>query len=444
MKKKYLAILLSGLMLMSAVFVGGCGSGSSTSTAASTAATSKAASTAASTAASKATSTATSKAESKATSTAASTSAGGSGADESKKLLESAIATIKTTDNHDMMAEGTTFDVPKIDKTADELSSLEDSDSEKWHYYEYLDWDTANDATFPESKGDGQNGKHVILIVHGAHAWTTCYEDAFKQCCDAVGMTCDVYDPNWDQSTQDGYVDQAINEAPDAIVVIPVSADHAAQQFKKITAAGIPAFCSNTLPAADAMNYIMAYTGPNDWYQMRNLADKLGEDLGGKGGVCYITHNVGTSPYYARTYGPLTELASKYPDIKSLDIQSPGFEASAVKQVVSDWITKYGDQLNAIVLADDSDQAIGATEACKAAGRDDIIIVAAGISKQGAELIQSGELKAASYQSCQADAGLAVRTVSEYFCGEKINRVAYIGTDIITQDNVDSFLPCQW
>ena len=364
--------------------------------------------------------------------------------DESKALLESAETTLMTTDNHNMMAAGTTFEVPAAAGTADELSKLEDTNPQKWHFYEYLDWNTANDATFPTSPADGQKGKHIILIVHGAHAWTTCYTDAFKAACEAVGMTCDVYDPNWDQSTQDAYIDQAINEQPDAIVLIPLSADHAAQQFKKITDAGIPAFCSNTLPEADAMNYILAYTGPNDWYQMRNLTDKLGEVLGGKGGVGYITHNVGTSPYYARTYGPMSELASKYPDIQHLDVQSPGFEASAVKQVVSDWITKYGDQLNAIVLADDSDQAIGAVEACTAAGRNDIVIVAAGISKQGAELIQSGDLKYASYQSCQADAGLAVRTVSEFFCGEQINRVSYIGTDIISQENIDQFLPCQW
>ena len=69
-------------------------------------------------------------------------------------------------------------------------------------------------------------------------------------------MTCDVYDPNWDQSTQDGYVDQAINEHPDAIVLIPISADHAEQQFKKITDAGIPAFCSNTTPQASAMRQV--------------------------------------------------------------------------------------------------------------------------------------------------------------------------------------------
>lgn len=409
MFKKYLAVLLCGTMLVGAFSLTGCGSSKDSGD---------------------------SKDSKK--------EASGGDVESSKELLTKAIDELKTSDNHQMMEEGTTFDVPKAKGSAEELEELEDSDSAKWHFYEYLDWDSDNDAKFPESPSDGQEGKHVILIVHGAHAWTTCYQEAFEKAVEAVGMTCDVYDPNWDQSTQDGYVDQAINESPDAIVVIPVSADHAGQQFKKITKAGIPAFCSNTLPEADAMNNILAYTGPNDWYQMRNLAEKLGEDLGGKGGVAYITHNVGTSPYYARTFGPMSTLAEKYPDIKALDVQSPGFEASAVKQVVSDWITKYGDDLNAIVLADDSDQAIGATEACKAAGREDIVIVAAGISKQGAELIQSGQLKYASYQSCQADAGLAVRTVSEYFNGEDVARVSYLGTDIIGADNVEEFLPCQW
>ena len=414
--KKFMAIVLSCLMIVSAISLTACSKGGSNSD------------------------------SSKDTSSGNVTSgaAGGDNLAESQKLLQDAIGSVKTTDNHDMMAAGTAAEVPKATATAKELEKLPDTDINKWHFYEYLDWDTSKDASFPKSPADGQKGKHVILIVHGAHAWTTCYQDAFKKCAEAVGMTVDIYDPNWDQSTQDGYVDQAINEKPDAIVLIPVSADHAAQQFKKITDAGIPAFCSNTLPQADAMNNILAYTGPNDWYQMRNLASQLGKDLNGQGGVCYITHNVGTSPYYARTFGPMSTLGKEYPNIKSLDVQSPGFEASAVKQVVSDWITKYGNKLNAIVLADDSDQAIGAVEACDAAGRSDIEIVAAGISKQGADLVQKGKLKMASYQSCQADAGLAVRTVSEFFCGQQINRVSYIGTDIITKDNVSSFLPCQW
>lgn len=361
-----------------------------------------------------------------------------------EKLL-AAEESLTTTDGHPLMDAPLTFDVPEVDGDAEYCEeNYEETDAAHWHYKEYIDWDESQDATFPESPADGQDGKKIILIVHGAHAWTTCYTEAFQQACDAVGMELTVYDPNWDQGNQDSYVDQAINEHPDAIAMIPLSADHAEQQFKKITDAGIPAFCVNTTPEASAMNYIIAYTGPNDWYQMRTLADMLGEKLEGKGGVAYITHNVGGSPYYARCYGPMTELAEKYPDIQTLDIQSPGFEASKVKQVVSDWITKYGDELNAIVLADDSDQAIGAVEACEAAGRDDIVIVAAGISKQGLELVKEGKLYGMSYQTCQGDAGLAVRTISEWFCGIEINRVNYLTTDVVTIDNTADFEPCQW
>lgn len=415
MMKKYFAVLLSCVMLATTVLTGCGGSKDSAEAPADNAAT-----------------------EAEVSET------GKSNLEESVALLADAIANLKTTDNQQMMAAGNPAEVPAAAGTPEELEKLADTDIDKWHYMEHLDWDSSQDAQFPASPADGSKGKHVILIVHGAHAWTTCYSEAFEAACEAVGMTCDVYDPNWDQSTQDGYIDQAINEQPDAIVLIPLSADHAAQQFKKINDAGIPAFCSNTLPEASAMNYIMAYTGPNDWAQMRILADTLGQAIDGKGGVAYITHNVGTSPYYARTFGPMSTLADKYPEIEHLDVQSPGFEATAVKQVVSDWITKYGDKLNAIVLADDSDQAIGAVEACKAAGREDIVIVAAGISKQGAELIQSGNLKMASYQTCQGDAGLAVRTVAEYFNGEDIARVSYLATDVIDAENVESFLPCQW
>lgn len=366
-------------------------------------------------------------------------------AQASYEKLVAAEESLMTTDNHLMMAEGLSFDVPEVDGDAEYVEeNYPETDAAHWHYKEYIDWDDSQDAAFPESPADGQDGKNVILIVHGAHAWTTCYTEAFQAACDAVGINLTVYDPNWDQGSQDSYIDQAINEQPDAIALIPLSADHAIQQFKKITDAGIPAFCVNTTPDADAMNYIIAYTGPNDWYQMRTLADMLGEKLEGKGGVAYITHNVGGSPYYARCYGPMTELAEKYPDIETLDIQSPGFEASEVKQVVSDWITKYGDSLNAIVLADDSDQAIGTAEACKAAGRDDIVVVAAGISKQGLDLVKSGDLYGMSYQTCQGDAGLAVRTISEWFCGIDIARVNYLGTDVVTIENTADFEPCQW
>ncbi len=58
--------------------------------------------------------------------------------------------------------------------------------------------------------------------------------------------------------------------------------------------------------------------------------------------------------------------------------------------------------------------------------------------------MKSGDLFGMSYQTCQGDAGLAVRTVSEWFCGIDIPRVNYLSTDIVTKDNAADFEPCQW
>jgi ABC-type sugar transport system, periplasmic component len=366
--------------------------------------------------------------------------AGGDNLEASKVMFADAVDAEMTTDNQILMPEPILKEVPE--RPADP-ESLPDDDAGKYFDMEYLT-EGEKAENLPASPADGSIGKKVVVIVHGDHAWTTAYSKGYTQAGEALGMEIEVLSPNWDQAMQDQLIDQAINSKPDAIALIPLSAENATQQFKKITDAGIPAFGTNTLATADALAYMQAWTGPDDWAQMRQLADTLGTAMEGKGGVAYITHNVGTSPYYARTYGPITQLKATNPEIQTLDIQSPGFEAAKVKQVVSDWCTKYGDELNAIFLADDSDQVTGTVDALKEANRTDVLVVAAGNSKAGQDAVKAGDVKIINYQSAEGDAGLSARTVAAWFNGEEIHRVGYLTTDMITQENVDQFFPTQW
>ncbi|MEG0257378.1 MAG: sugar ABC transporter substrate-binding protein, partial [Christensenella sp.] len=118
--------------------------------------------------------------------------------------------------------------------------------------------------------------------------------------------------------------------------------------------------------------------------------------------------------------------------------------AAKVKQVVADWITRFGDDLNAIFLADDSAQATGAVDAVKESGRTDIKLVAAGNSKAGQDMVKSGDLLSINYQSAEGDAGLAARTIAAWFNGKEVLPVGYLTTDMITKENVESFYPTQW
>lgn len=61
-----------------------------------------------------------------------------------------------------MMEAPLSFDVPEVDGDAAYCEdNYEETDANHWHYKEYLDWDEANDAKFPESPADGQEGKKL-------------------------------------------------------------------------------------------------------------------------------------------------------------------------------------------------------------------------------------------------------------------------------------------
>ncbi|MDR1446183.1 MAG: substrate-binding domain-containing protein, partial [Treponema sp.] len=165
---------------------------------------------------------------------------------------------------------------------------------------------------------------------------------------------------------------------------------------------------------------------------------------GKQGGIAYVTHNPGTSPYFARMYGPRSELKTYAPNIRTLDFQTPGFDAAATKQVVADWITRFGPQLNALFLADDSAHAIGAVDAIKEAGRTDILIVAAGNSKAGMDLVASGDVLAITYQTAEGDGAACVKAMADFFNGKSLPELGYLAQDIITKSNVAGFQPPQW
>lgn len=352
------------------------------------------------------------------------------------------LASIVGSDGQSLLLPMEAKPVPERPEDPDALA---ETDPLHWYDMEYAGWKAEQKENLPKSPGDGPQGKKITVIINGDHPYLTAYSNGAKIAADALGMTVDIKSPNWDLNVQNQMVDQAINDKPDMIVLVPLDPKAAVQQFRKINQAGIPVIGSNMLPDAEGIKYMLTWSGPDDFGQMAMLADYLGDKLGGKGGVAYITHNPGGSPYFARYFRVQAQLAKNYPDIKTLDFQSPGFEADKSKQVVSDWITKFGDKLNAIVLADDSAQAIGAVEACKEAGREDILIIAAGNSKVGMDYVKDGSLAAITYQSAEADGAIPIKLAADWFSGKSFDQpIYYLPQHVITAADVDNYMPAQW
>ena len=170
-------------------------------------------------------------------------------------------STVMSTDNQPLFPEMVIKDFPE---RPEDPEALGEDEAGHWYDMEHAGWDAVKSSNLPTSPGDGPEGKEIYVIVHGDHPWTTAYTNGINKACETFGIDVTVLSPNWDVNLQNQQIDQAINAQPDAIILIPVNAESAVQQFRKITEAGIPAFGSNLLTTSAAMEYMIAWTGPDD------------------------------------------------------------------------------------------------------------------------------------------------------------------------------------
>ncbi|OUQ18252.1 sugar ABC transporter substrate-binding protein [Lachnoclostridium sp. An138] len=334
--------------------------------------------------------------------------------------------------------------IPEAPERPEDPDALPETDELHWYDFEYP-YAQVEKLEQPESPADGCIGKKIILLSNGDHPYHTAYVEATQQACEIFGMEVEVMSANWDANIQTQQVDQAINEHPDLIIYKPVDQETSVTHLRKMYDAGIPVIGSNVMPSNEGFQYLLSFCGPADWDQSKLMAEYMAEQAGYEGGYCVITHNPGGSAYYARAYGVITKLAEIAPDMVCLDIQSPGTDsAENVKQVVSDWITKYGDELKVIFTSETTVQATGSIEACEAAGRSDILIGGIDNSEIALNYIQEGKLTCGTNQPPMQDGALPVLLAAKWFNGEEIDDYVFMAPAVINADNVEDYLPAQW
>jgi len=365
-------------------------------------------------------------------------------ADGAKSNLEKSLAIdiskYKTDDGHSLFLDTVVFEVPKRPENPD---ALPENDIGHWFDFEYPYYNNEK-IDLPESPKDGCIGKKIIILKNGSHPYHTAYNNAATRAAKIFGMDIKILEPNWDINVQTQQVDQAINEKPDLIIYLPVDQKASAIHLRKIYKAGIPVMGSNVFPSPEGMKYLISWVGPNDYAQAQVLVQKLIERLNYKGGYCVLCHAPGGYAYYARRYGTIADITKLAPKMKLLDVQVPGFEAAKVKQVVSDWITRFGDKLNLVITAESSGQPTGVVEACEQMGRTDIVIGGIDNSRSGMNLIKEKKIFALTWQPPEQDGSLAVKNAADWFNGKEVPRVSFMPPTAITFENADDYIPAQW
>jgi ribose transport system substrate-binding protein len=198
-------------------------------------------------------------------------------------------------------------------------------------------------------------------------------------------------DGQGDPATQISLMDTAISQGVDVIFCQPADSVALGPSIKKAREAGIPVVTLNI----DAPEPHAAHVEMNHYFGAIQIAEKMGEMMGGKGNVVILNAPPGIIIRDMRTNG-FVEGMKKYPDIKIIADQSAEWDRKKAQDVLSA-ILASGEEVNGVYGVNDS-MALGAVDVAKSKDLIGKMVIFGNDGEKAAlESIEAGELSGTQY-----------------------------------------------
>ena len=231
-----------------------------------------------------------------------------------------------------------------------------------------------------------------------------------------------------DLDEQIALVDKAIEQRPDALVLVPVHPTKMNPSIRKIVAAGIPLI--GFLNAYSEPGPI-TYVGSDDYAIGLKTGAYLYEHLGGRGDVALLEGAAHSVTSLARVRG-FREAAQRFPGIRITAtacgdyLREPGRRATAQ-------LLESGASFDAILAAND-EMALGALEALDAAGLTRTVVGVNAIPDAIAA-IRDGRMLATADFNAMKISEIATEAAIRHLRGERVPAEILLPVDVIDRSN---------
>ena len=295
----------------------------------------------------------------------------------------------------------------------------------------------------PGAATDNEDWPTIAFLVpmDRNHEYGRNYVSSLRKAAEEHHVNAFVMNSNYDASVQASQMKIAIAKKVDGIVIWP--ALYGAEQPMLIQAqrAGIPVDISNSQPPEDLDTGLYhAFTGPNDQRIGELQGKELAKLLGGKGTYVYIGGTPGNAAAINRQIGLEREMAN-HPDIKLLGSQPGNFDKNQAQTAGSSLISRFGNQIDALVTPDDI-MASGAAQALDAAGMaGQVKLLGHNYAPVARSLLENGSMATTLFQSPCWDSTHALTTMMDVLAGKDVPPVSYMPLPVVTKDNLDEFTP---
>lgn len=288
-------------------------------------------------------------------------------------------------------------------------------------------------------------GFSIRGLLGGGDLYTAQYVNKVKELAEKYGVKLTSIDAQDDPAKQNQDVANLMAQGVDVVAVWATNAKAIVPALKKAHDAGFKVVTYNAVVDQSGQQYIDAYVGPDDYNQSKLATQQMIDAMSGKGNIVMIRAQLGFSPSDLRAQA-VFDLVKANPGIQLLDTQEGRWSQVLGQQIMENFITRFGNQIDGVVGADGytSTGAYLAVDAARKSGKLDpnkvIYFADANVVSTSYDLMKEGKFPGGSViQDPSAEGELAFQIAVKVALGIEVPKETFLPTPIINEGNVNQY-----
>ena len=256
------------------------------------------------------------------------------------------------------------------------------------------------------------------------------------------GMEVIIMDGQGDAQIQAQCVTNCIAQGVDALFVNPNDINGIVPSLMEAKAAGIVVGMFSSDLAADFADYRDFFVGVDDNSAGVSGAEAFIKQFPDGAKIVEIGGQAGHDAQIKRHDGFIEGLEGS--NIELMDSQAcDTWSTAEAMAIAEDFIVKYGSDIQGIFCHWDNG-ATGVIEALKAAGMEDVYLVAVDGCRAGFDQVRAGDQAITVMQNFEAQAIKTLELTKTLLEGGTVEKINLVPLDLVSIDNIDTFTAPEW